>query len=135
MRHRNLLHGLIYDGDWHTRLFRVLALAKEGAKSTEIREAIAQLEDVLARRDECVHKVSASLDVPDELDPAHTLLQLIDELAAEQGDLQLRAPRTLELTITLRGSRSAAEAEARGMLRRALSRYLTGIAIKRELGN
>lgn len=135
MRHRNLIRGLVYDGDWHTRLCSALALAKVGAESAEIRETIARLEDLLARRDECIHNVSASLDVPAELDPAHTCRQLADELAAEQGDLKLLLPRTLVLTLTLRGSRSCAEAEARGMLRQALSRYLAGIAFKRELGN
>lgn len=135
MRHRNLIRGLVYDGDWHTRLCSALALAKKGVESDEIRETIARLEDLLSKRDECAHSVSASLDVPSELDPAHTHRQLFEELAADQGDLKLLLPRTLVLAITLRGSRSGAEAEARGMLRRALSRYLTGIAFKRELGN
>ncbi|WP_295002178.1 hypothetical protein [uncultured Dechloromonas sp.] len=135
MRHRNLFRGLVYDGDWHTRLCSALALARKGVESAEIMEAIVRLEDLLAQRDECVHKVSVSLDVPDELDPAHTHRQLFEELAAEQGELKLLVPRTLELTITLRGSRSRAEAEARGMLRRALTRHLAGIAFKRKLGD
>lgn len=133
MRHRNLFRGLVYDGDWHTRLCSALALARKGAESAEILEAIVRLEDLLALRDECVHKVSVNLDVPDELDPAHTHRQLFEELAAEQGELKLLAPRTLELTITLRGSRPGAEAEAQDMLRRALTRYLAGTAINREL--
>lgn len=135
MRHRNLFRGLVYDGDWHTRLCSALALARKGAESAEILEAIGRLEDLLGQRDECVHKVSVSLDVPDELDPAHTHRQLFEELAAEQGELKLLVPRTLELTVTLRGSRSRAEAEARGMLRRALMRHLAGIAFKRKLGD
>lgn len=135
MRHRNLFRGLVYDGDWHTRLCSALALARKGTESAEILDAIVRLEDLLAKRDECVHNVSASLDVPAALDPAHTHRQLEDELAEEQGNLKLLMPRTLELTITLRGSRRGAEAEAQDMLRRAMSRYLTGITLKRESGD
>ena len=117
---RQLFRALVYDTDWHSRLRCSLQLAREQVISPETREAICHLEKLLSERDECVHQVSVRAQVPPSLDSGHAYEQLVRILNADNGALRQIESGLLELTVTLRGSRFTAEAEASEMLQRAL---------------
>ncbi len=121
MTGRHLFRALIYDTDWHSRLRCALELAREQVISPEIREVICRLDALLAAHDECACRVSVSAPVPAPLDPGYAYEQLAHFLGTDNSTLRQVESGKLELTMTLRGNRLTAEADAMEILQHALN--------------
>lgn len=117
----NPFRGLIYDGDWHTRLVASLKLAKEETGSTEIRIAIEVLEKQLANIDECIHTATAVQDVPVEIEVNFLMKHVRKDIDVELASAQITSSGQIELTLTGRGSRQHVQGMASSILSHALS--------------
>lgn len=101
----NRFRGLVYNGDWHTRLVTALQLAKESSYSQGVLAAIEVLERQLEQTDECVHTVTASQTVPASMGAQFLLSHIEQCVDVKPATLRLAHNGDIELTITSRGSR------------------------------
>lgn len=98
-----IFSGMLYDGDWHIRLTRWLAMAKDDTKSAEIRAAIVTLEELLQKNDECVHTITVRIPMPTGIDPA-LIVSSLKEAPCSADSVEYEEDDIIAVTITQRGN-------------------------------
>ena len=125
-RERERFSGLVYDGDWHTRLIHLLALAKDDTKSSEIRAAIATLQRLMQKNHECVHAVTVRRPAPTGINPVFIASCLKEEpWSADSVDFEEGG--IMAVTITHRGSWDNAHYVADHCVIRAMNEVMSRI--------
>lgn len=108
------------DGDWHSRLMTALDLAEQGTQNEKLKSAAATLKELLSSIDECRHTVSVQELLHALIDPVVVLARVQDALKSTGGKVDLLHPRTIRLTIVLRGSPEHVGHVAKLLLTKAL---------------
>lgn len=117
----NRFRGLVYNGDWHTRLVTAIQLAKEGTGSQDILATIEALERQLTQTDECIHTVTATQAVPLNMDTQFLMSYIKQSIDVEPATLNLATNGDIELTITARGDRKHVYSLANAILSSGLA--------------
>lgn len=117
----NPFDGLVYDGDWHSRLLVALKLAKEDATSTELQNAIVEFERVLVKHDECLQTVTAFRLLPLGIEPDFVVECTTSTSYGEVADVSLTGNGSIALTLTMRGSLNHVEHRAASLMERGIA--------------
>lgn len=126
----NRFRGLVYNGDWHTKLVTALRLARDGTGSKEMLATIEVLERQLVQTDECVHTVTATQAVPFSMGALFLLNHIKQTIDVEPSTLNVSPNGDIELTITARGDRDHVFSLAQAILSSGLARAKGAILVE-----